>query len=145
MSRSASRWRARRRFIYTTNAIESLNMSLRKAIKTRGAFPSEDAALKVMYLALRNLAARWKHIQGWREALNRFVLLWEARFPQPHDTSTNYLQPDRLHKILDTTFDGIVRANRKRRHTLARKRFQTGTVRLRTDRGPAYLAGRYWA
>jgi putative transposase len=64
-------------------------MSLRKAIKTRGAFPSEDAALKVMYLALRNLAARWKHIQGWREALNRFVLLWEARFPQQHDTSTN--------------------------------------------------------
>src|SRR5260370_23474199 len=41
-------------------------------------------------------------------------------------------------------FDGIVRANRKRRHTLARKRFQTGTVRLRTDRGPAYLQGRYW-
>jgi len=48
-------------------------MSLRKAIKTRGAFPSEDAALKVMYLALRNLAARWKHVQGWREALNRFT------------------------------------------------------------------------
>jgi putative transposase len=78
-----------RKIIYTTNAIESLNMSLRKAIKTRGAFPSEDAALKVMYLALRNLAARWKHIQGWREALNRFVLLWEARFPQQHNTSTN--------------------------------------------------------
>ncbi len=78
-----------RKIIYTTNAIESLNMSLRKAIKTRGAFPSEDAALKVMYLALRNLAARWKHIQGWREALNRFVLLWEARFPQQHETSTN--------------------------------------------------------
>ena len=45
-----------RRIVYTTNAIESLNMSLRKAIKTRGAFPSEEAALKVMYLALRNLA-----------------------------------------------------------------------------------------
>jgi integrase len=42
------------------------------------------------------------------------------------------------------SFDGIVRANRKRRHTLARKRFQTGTVRLRTDRGPAYWQGRYW-
>jgi putative transposase len=71
-----------RKIVYTTNAIESLNMSLRKAIKTRGAFPSEDAALKVMYLALRNLAARWKHIQGWREALNRFTLLWQDRFPQ---------------------------------------------------------------
>lgn len=71
-----------RKIVYTTNAIESLNMSLRKAIKTRGAFPSEDAALKVMYLALRNLAAKWHTIQGWKEALNRFALLWEARFPQ---------------------------------------------------------------
>jgi putative transposase len=74
-----------RRIIYTTNAIESLNMSLRKAIKTRGAFPSEDAAIKVMYLALRNLSAKWKYIQGWRNALNRFVVLWEARFPQHHE------------------------------------------------------------
>jgi putative transposase len=71
-----------RKIVYTTNAIESLNMSLRKAIKTRGAFPSEDAALKVMYLALRNLAAKWHTIQGWKETLNRFALLWEARFPQ---------------------------------------------------------------
>ncbi len=71
-----------RKIVYTTNAIESLNMSLRKAIKTRGAFPSEDAALKVMYLALRNLARKWSAVQGWKEALNRFALLWEARFPQ---------------------------------------------------------------
>jgi putative transposase len=70
-----------RKIIYTTNAIESLNMSLRKAIKTRGAFPSEEAALKVMYLALRNLARKWTTIQGWKEALNRFALVWEARFP----------------------------------------------------------------
>jgi putative transposase len=71
-----------RKIVYTTNAVESLNMSLRKAIKTRGAFPSEDAALKVMYLALKNLAAKWHTIQGWKEALQRFALLWEARFPQ---------------------------------------------------------------
>ena len=71
-----------RKIVYTTNAIESLNMSLRKAIKTRGTFPSEDAALKVMYLALRNLARKWNVVQGWKEALNRFALLWEARFPQ---------------------------------------------------------------
>ena len=71
-----------RRIIYTTNAIESLNMSLRKAIKTRGAFPSEDAALKVMYLALKNLTKKWQSIQGWRDALNCFALLWEDRFPQ---------------------------------------------------------------
>lgn len=71
-----------RKIIYTTNAIESLNMSLRKAIKTRGAFPSEEAALKVMYLALRNLAKKWNTVQGWKEALNRFGILWEARIPQ---------------------------------------------------------------
>ncbi len=64
-------------------------MSLRKAIKTRGAFPSEDAALKVMYLALRNLSAKWKHIQGWREALNRFMVLWQDRFPHNHQASIN--------------------------------------------------------
>jgi putative transposase len=57
-------------------------MSLRKALKTRGAFPSEDAALKVMYLALRNLARKWDTVQCWREALNRFALLWGDRFPQ---------------------------------------------------------------
>jgi putative transposase len=64
-----------------TNAIESLNMSLRKAIKIRGPFPSEDAALKVMYLALRNLAGKWHSVQNWREALNCFAMLWEDRFP----------------------------------------------------------------
>ena len=47
-----------------------------------GAFPSEDAALKVMYLALRNLARKWNAVQGWKEALNRITLVWEARFPR---------------------------------------------------------------
>jgi putative transposase len=70
-----------RKIVYTTNAIESLNMSLRKAIKTRGAFPSEEAALKVLYLALRNLAKKWNLVQGWKAALNRFALTWEDRFP----------------------------------------------------------------
>ena len=68
-----------RKVIYTTNAVESLNMSLRKAIKTRGAFPNEDAALKVIYLALRNLIAKWETVQHWKSALNRFTLLWEDR------------------------------------------------------------------
>jgi putative transposase len=71
-----------RKIVYTTNAIESLNMSLRKAIKVRGPFPSEDAALKVMYLALRNLSRKWHVVQGWKEAINRFAVLWEDRFPQ---------------------------------------------------------------
>jgi transposase-like protein len=68
-----------RRVVYTTNAVESLHMSLRKIIKTRGAFPSEDAALKLLYLALRNVVAKWETIQYWREALNHFETLWGER------------------------------------------------------------------
>jgi len=68
--------------IYTTNAIESLNMSLRRVLKTRGAFPSEEAALKVIYLTLKNQTKKWPAVQGWRDALNCFAMLWEARFPQ---------------------------------------------------------------
>ena len=71
-----------RKVIYTTNAVESLHMTLRKVIKTRGSFPSEEAALKLLYLALRNVAAKWHTIQNWKEALNRFAILWEDRFPQ---------------------------------------------------------------
>lgn len=70
-----------RKIVYTTNAIESLNMSLRKEIKTRGPFPSEEAALKVLYLALKNVAKKWNALQGWKEALNYFALLWEDRIP----------------------------------------------------------------
>ena len=67
--------------IYTTNAIESLNMSLRKIIKTRGSFPSEQAALKLLYMALKNVVARWQRngVQHWREALNQFMVLWGDR------------------------------------------------------------------
>lgn len=71
-----------RKVIYTTNAVESLNMTLRKVIKTRGSFPNEEAAMKLLYLALRNVAAKWHTIQSWKEALNRFAILWEDRFPQ---------------------------------------------------------------
>jgi len=68
-----------RRVIYTTNAVESLNMSLRKVIKTRGSFPSEEAALKLLYLGLRNVIAKWETVQHWKEALNQFELLWGDR------------------------------------------------------------------
>lgn len=68
-----------RKIIYTTNAVESLNMSLRKVLKPRSVFPSEEAALKVMYLALRNLIAKWERPVHWKAALNRFTLLWEER------------------------------------------------------------------
>lgn len=70
-----------RKVIYTTNAVESLNMSLRKIIKTRGSFPNEEAALRLLYLALRNHSKKWSSIQGWREALNRFQLMWPDRMP----------------------------------------------------------------
>jgi putative transposase len=70
-----------RKVIYTINAVESLNMSLRKVIKTRGSFPAEEAALKLLYLALTKVAAKWSHVQGWKEALNRFQILWPDRMP----------------------------------------------------------------
>jgi putative transposase len=68
-----------RRVIYTTNAVESLHMSLRKIIKTRGSFPSEEAAIKLLYLALRNVIAKWEVLQHWKQALNHFQLLWGER------------------------------------------------------------------
>jgi len=68
-----------RRVIYTTNAVESLHMSLRKIIKTRGSFPSEEAALKLLYLALRNVIGKWDVIQHWKQALNHFQMLWGER------------------------------------------------------------------
>jgi putative transposase len=71
-----------RKIIYTTNAVESLHMTLRKVIKTRGSFPNEEAAMKLLYLALRNVSKNWGLLPNWKEALNRFALLWEARFPQ---------------------------------------------------------------
>ncbi|MGH7939140.1 MAG: IS256 family transposase [Chthoniobacterales bacterium] len=68
-----------RKMIYTTNAVESLHMSLRKIIKTRGSFPSEEAALKLLYLALRNASAKWEIVQHWKQALNQFEMLWGDR------------------------------------------------------------------
>ena len=59
-----------RRVVYTTNAVESLHMSLRKIIKTRGSFPSEEAALKLLYLALSKVVAKWETVQNWKQMLN---------------------------------------------------------------------------
>jgi putative transposase len=70
-----------RKVIYTTNAVESLNMTLRKIIKTRGSFPSEEAAFKLLYLALQKVSKKWQFVQSWREALNRFQILWPERMP----------------------------------------------------------------
>jgi len=71
-----------RRVIYTTNAVESVNMSVRKIIKNRGSFPTDEAALKLLYLALRNITRRWTMpIKDWRAALNRFAIIFEDRMP----------------------------------------------------------------
>ena len=72
-----------RKVIYTTNAIESVNMSLRKLTKNRGSFPSDDALLKLFYLALRNISKKWTMpIRDWKAALTRFTIQFGERIPQ---------------------------------------------------------------
>lgn len=72
-----------RKVIYTTNAVESLNMSLRKVIKTRGSFPTQEAALKLLYLALEHIAKKWTMpVQNWKAALQRFAILLGDRVPK---------------------------------------------------------------
>jgi putative transposase len=69
-----------RKVIYTTNAIESINMSLRKVTKTRGSFPNDDAIFKILYLALRNAAKKWTMpIKNWIAAMNQFSIMFEER------------------------------------------------------------------
>lgn len=71
-----------RRAIYTTNAIESLNMTLRKVIKNHRAFPTDESALKVVYLAMHNVTKKWTMpISNWKPALNRFAIEFGDRFP----------------------------------------------------------------
>jgi putative transposase len=71
-----------RRVIYTTNAIEALNRQLRKAIKTKGSFPSEDAARKLVYLAIQNAAPQWTRTRGWTKALLAFKIQFGDRLPE---------------------------------------------------------------
>ena len=69
-----------RKAIYTTNAIESLNHSLRKLIKTRGAFPTDDAVLKLLYLGLKNISKKWTMpIRNWSLAINQFAIFFPNR------------------------------------------------------------------
>jgi transposase-like protein len=70
-----------RRVIYTTNAIESVNARLRKILKTRGHFPSDEAASKLIWLALRNITADWgRAAKDWKNAMNQFAILYTERF-----------------------------------------------------------------
>lgn len=73
-----------RRAIYTTNVIESLNFSLRKITKTRAAFPTEEAAIKLLWLGLRNIEKKWTMpIQNWSLAMNQMAIIFEGRLPIP--------------------------------------------------------------
>lgn len=86
-----------RRIIYTTNAIESLNAKLRRAIRTKGHFPTDDSAMKLLYLVLRQVAAEWKMPpREWCEAKNQFAIMFEGRFPRAR------LSTDPAHKIPDS-------------------------------------------
>ena len=70
-----------RRVIYTTNALESVHAQLRKIINTRGHFPTDEAATKLLWLALRNITRRWTMpVRPWREAMSQFALLYQERF-----------------------------------------------------------------
>ena len=89
-----------RRVIYTTNAIEALNRQLRKAVKTKGHFPSEDAARKLLYLAIQNAGPQWTRTRGWTKAL----LAFKIHFGSPTEPSTtaytvrrtpSFTEPDR--------------------------------------------------
>jgi putative transposase len=73
-----------RRVIYTTNALESVHAQLRKIIKTRGHFPNDEAATKLLWLALRNITAKWERGPiHWKTAMNQFAILYAERFTTP--------------------------------------------------------------
>ena len=71
-----------RRLIYTTNAIEALNSKIRRAARTRGHFPSDDAAAKLIYLALNATSTEWKRsVREWHAVRSQFTIMFEDRSP----------------------------------------------------------------
>jgi transposase-like protein len=74
-----------RKMIYTTNAVEALNRSLRKIIKTRGSFPNDEAALKLLYLAIKNASVHWRRAIEWTAAMSQFAIQFEERFAASAD------------------------------------------------------------
>jgi putative transposase len=82
-----------RKAIYTTNAIESLNMTLRKVIKNWAMFPSDEAVFKILYLALKNISKKWTMpIQNWSGAMNQFAILFENRLPDSSFNNNSFTQ-----------------------------------------------------
>jgi putative transposase len=72
-----------RKVIYTTNIVESLNSTLRKSVRNRGHFPTEESLMKVLYLAIQNVSKKWTMpIRDWKKALNRFAIMYPERFPE---------------------------------------------------------------
>lgn len=71
------------RILYTSNAIESVNMSLRKVTKSRGLFPSDEALLKLFHLALHKISKKWTMpLRDWKAALQRLAIQFEGRMPK---------------------------------------------------------------
>jgi len=71
-----------RRAVYTTNTIESLNMTLRKVSQNRALLPNDEAVFKLMYLGLRTISQRWTMpIPNWSAAMNQFTILFDGRVP----------------------------------------------------------------
>ena len=79
-----------RKVLYTTNAIESLNYSLRRVLKNRGAFPDDDSVLKVLYLAIERAAKKWtRPIHDWPTVIKRFVIMFGNRMTLESVTQKN--------------------------------------------------------
>ena len=85
-----------RKMIYTTNAVEALHRSLRKNIKARGSFPNDDAALKLLYLAIKNAGLRWRRGVEWTAAMGRYAIQFGSRFPG----SARWPSVDQLYNVM---------------------------------------------
>jgi len=70
-----------RKMLYTTNPIESLNFQLRRVLKTKGLFPSDEAVLKLLFLAIGNAKKNWNASRDWKMALSHFAIMFEGRMP----------------------------------------------------------------
>ncbi len=87
-----------RRIMYTTNAIESVNSQVRKIIKACGHFPTDDAAAKLIWLALRNITAKWdRAARNWKEAMNQFAILNADSFIRPAGRDASQALPINHH------------------------------------------------
>ncbi len=120
-----------RRVIYTTNALENVNRQVRKTLKTRGHFPTDDAAIKLIWLALRNVMADWSRPSPtWRTAMNQFAILYGDRFTQHQAQDDQSLSPRLAHKNPDSPSRSG--PSRDRRHlgtsTLAPAPWHLGTL-----------------